>query len=117
MLTAKEREVVRAALAFCGDKSSCLISESDLLALVNIRKVTARELETIVNSLTLDGYFDVIKCRKDTENMLCITPKPKARVYEREQKQLVRSIGFKLLLTVLGSLVAFLVTKILYGLF
>lgn len=117
MLTVKEREVVRAVVAFCGDRHACLISEKELFALVGIRKLTPRELQTLLNSLSIDGYIDVIKCRKGEEEMLCITPKLKARSYERERGMLMRSIGFKLALTALGSIVAFLVTKILYGLF
>lgn len=117
MLNGKEREVVRAVVAFCGERESCLISESDLFALVDIRKKTMKEMRAIVDSLSLDGYFDLIKCKRGDETVLCITPKLKARLCEREKKQLVRGIVYKIFLAVLGSLAAFLVTRILYGLF
>ena len=117
MLTAKEREVVRAVLAFCGERESCLISENDLLALVDIRKKNLKTVRAIVNSLVLDGYFDLVRCKRGEEDVLCITPKLKARRYEREREQLALGVAYKILLAVLGSLVAFLVTRLLYGLF
>ena len=117
MLNRKEREVVRAVISFCGERESCLISENDLFALVDIRKKTIKEIRSIVDSLAFDGYFDVVKCKRGEETVLCITPKLKARLCEREKKQLARGVIYKIFLAVLGSLAAFLVTRILYGLF
>ena len=117
MLNRKEREVVRAVISFCGERESCLISENDLFALADIRKKTIKEIRSIVDSLALDGYFDLVKCKRGEETVLCITPKLKARLCEREKKQLARGVIYKIFLAVLGSLAAFLGTRILDGLF
>lgn len=117
MLTAKEREVVRAVVAYCGEKETCLVSESDLVALVDMRNKNAETVRSIVNSLAIDGYFDVIECKKDDGRVYCITPKLKARFCEREKLQFARGAIYKILLAVLGSIAAFFVTRLLYGLF
>lgn len=85
MLSRKEREIVRAVISFCGERESCIISENDLFALVDIRKKTIKEIRSIVDSLVLDGYFDLVKCKRGEETVLCITPKLKARLCEREK--------------------------------
>ena len=75
------------------------------------------KLRKTLNSLSLDGYFDLIRCLNGGEETLCVIPKHKLLCYKREKRELVNGIAIKVLLAVLGSITAFIVTKILYGLF
>ncbi len=117
MLTGKERVLLKALINDCGEKASHLISEERLLFLLKDKNFTATTLEQSLNSLQVDGYFDFIRCSKDGVKHLCVFPKLKAKCYRREKKQFAESLVLKVILAVLGSVVAFIVTKILYGLF
>lgn len=117
MLSRSEREIVRATLAFCGDRESCLISVGHLLALVDIRRMTEDKLLSSLDSLAADGYFDIIRCEKNGETALCVTPRVKARAWKSERVRFARDLWLKILIAVAGSLAAFVVTKLLYGLF
>ncbi|MBR2337395.1 MAG: hypothetical protein IKA61_05590 [Clostridia bacterium] len=117
MLTAKELSVLKAVMAQCGDRESALFSQEKLLSQLKIKKFTEQDLEVTVNSLQVEGYFEVIRCYKGKEKMLCIFPKLKGKCYQRERKQLYGNLAIKVIFAVLGSVTAFIVTKLLYGLF
>lgn len=75
------------------------------------------KLRKTLNSLSLDGYFDLIRCLNGGEETLCVVPRHKLLCYKREKREFVNGIAIKILLAVLGSVTAFIVTRILYGLF
>ena len=117
MLTAKELVVLKMVMSECGERESFLVSEQKLLSVLKLKKFSAQDLDVTVNSLQVEGYFDVIRCYKGKEKMFCIFPKLKGKCYQRERQQLYGNLMIKVLFAVLGSIVAFIVTKLLYGLF
>ena len=117
MLTAKEMSVLKTIMSNCNDRESFLISEDKLLSQLKIKKISKQELDSTVDSLQVEGYFDVIRCYKGQSKMLCIFPKLKGKCYQRERRQLYGNLAVKVLFAVLGSVAAFVATKLLYGLF
>ena len=117
MLTRTERKVVRAVIAAGAEKESFLIPEKSLLSACKMDKKDLPKLRKTLNSLSLDGYFDLIRCKNNDEETLCVIPKHKLLCYRRERRELASGIVIKILLAVLGSVTAFVVTRILYGLF
>ena len=114
MLTRTERKVVRAVIAAGAEKESFLIPEKSLC---KMDKNDLPKLRKTLNSLSLDGYFDLIRCLNGGEETLCVVPRHKLLCYKREKREFVNGIAIKILLAVLGSVTAFIVTRILYGLF
>ena len=117
MLTRLERTVAKAVINVCGERESCLLPEKNLLALCRMPEKDLPKLRKTLNSLSLDGYFDLIRCKNNDEETLCVIPKHKLLCYRRERRELASGIVIKILLAVLGSVTAFVVTRILYGLF
>lgn len=117
MLTRTERTVVKAVIGVCGERESCLVPEKTLLSLCGMKEKDLRKLRKTLNSLSLDGYFDMIRCVNGNEPTLCLIPKHKMLCYNRERREIINDVTVKILLAVLGSVTAFIVTKILYGLF
>ncbi len=117
MLTRTERTVAKTVIGVCGERESCLVPEKEFLSLCKMGGKDLPKLRKTLNSLSLDGYFDLIRCVKDKEETLCFIPKHKLLCYKRERREIANGIAIKILLAVLGSVTAFIVTKILYGLF
>ena len=117
MLTAKELDILKTIMSQCGQKQSVLVAEEKLLASLKNKNFSAQDLEDMINSLQVEGYFDVIRCYRGQNKLFCFTPKLKGRYYQRERKQLYGNLVVKVLFAVLGSVVAFIVTRLLYGLF
>ena len=117
MLTRTERKVVRAVIAAGAEKESFLIPEKSLLSACKMDKKDLPKLRKTLNSLSLDGYFDLIRCLNGGEETLCVVPRHKLLCYKREKREFLNGIAIKILLAVLGSVTAFIVTRILYGLF
>ena len=117
MLTRLERTVAKAVINVCGERESCLLPEKNLLALCRMSEKDLPKLRKTLNSLSLDGYFDLIRCLNGGEETLCVVPRHKLLCYKREKREFVNGIAIKILLAVLGSVTAFIVTRILYGLF
>lgn len=117
MLTTKELTVLKAVMKQGKEKESFLVSEEKLLSELKLKKFSVQDLNVTVDSLQVEGYFDVIRCYKGQEKMLCIFPKLKGKCYQRERRQLYGNLMIKVIFAMLGSIVAFIVTKLLYGLF
>ena len=117
MLTRTERTVVKAVINACGERESCLLPKKALLSACRMSEKDIPKLRKTLNSLSLDGYFDLIRCTNNNEETLCLIPKHKLLCYKRERRELASGILVKVLLAILGSVTAFIVTKILYGLF
>lgn len=117
MLTGRETFLLKTLLSFCSEEGGSLISEEELWAKLKFKKFTEKETWLILTTLQSEGYFDLIRCKREEQNLLFVTPKLKAKYYERERKQFTNGLILKILFAILGSVTAFLVTKILYGLF
>ena len=117
MLTVKEELVLKVLLNECGEKNGCLLSKDQLLVLLKNKKFTPQNLENILDCLQVDGYFEIIKCVKGGRQMYCVFPKLKARCFAQEKRNFAIGVCIKIAVAVIGSVLAFAVSKILYGLF
>ena len=117
MLSRKEACLVKAVLALCGERDSCLTDEEKLCALTKTKRENLSSVGRTLDVLQAEGYLDVIRCEGENGKMLCLTPKLKARCYGAERRKLYSSVAFKIAVTVIGSAAAFLFTKILYRFF
>ncbi|MDY2879337.1 MAG: hypothetical protein SOT34_00130 [Candidatus Borkfalkiaceae bacterium] len=117
MLTRRELALVKAVLALCGERDSCLTDEKTLLALTGTKPNDAPSFGRMIDGLEAEGYLDVIRCEGENGKMLCLTPKVKARCYGSERRKLLSSLIFKIALAALGSVAAFVFTRLLYRFF
>ena len=117
MLTVKESAVLKVLLNECGDKNGCLLSIDRLQELLKNKKFTPQSLDNILDCLQVDGYFEIIKCYKNGRLMYCVFPKLKAKCFAQEKRNFAIGVCIKIAVAVIGSVLAFAVSKILYGLF
>ena len=101
--------------AKCRGKKTILMTPKEILTtLLPKYELTAKQLESAMKNIALDGYIDMYHSDKKGSLVYVVTLKQKGEAYQREKDERrakkVRSIGWKLMLTVLGFAVAWLLT-------
>ncbi len=118
MLSRKEGEIMRAVYRLCGERECCLVSAFEILNMLPRRHgYTAESLENILQSLELDGYFDLVLSERKGERMYVITLQRSGEAFRREAQQARRGAAFKIALSAAGAVVAFLVGLLLRAIF
>ena len=118
MLNRQENEVMKAVYSMCDGKGSCLVSPMEIMSILpEKKKYTPDKVESILRSLELDDYFDLIESDRKGEKMYVITLHPNGEGYARERQQMRRSVAFKIGLSVAGAVVTFVVGLILRSIF
>jgi hypothetical protein len=118
MLTRRENEVMSAVYALCHEKGICLVSPTELLAMLPARKkITADRLEDLLNQLAFDQYFELLSSERKGEKMYVISLRSNGYAYKRCSLQQKRNIALKLLWAVASAVVAFLVGLLLRRIF
>lgn len=118
MLTRNENEVMSAVYSLCDGTDGCLVSPVDILSVIpSNRKITFEQLDDILNSLRIDGYFDVIYSERKGEKMYVINLKESGINYKRAAKQQRRDITYKIFLAFVGALATFIFGLILKAIF
>jgi len=122
MLNKNEAKIMDYIFEKCRGKKSALITPKELLShLMPKIELTAKQLDAHVKNLALDSYIDVHTSDNKGHPVYVISLKLKGEAYEREKeerrKKLMRGIGWKILLAVLGATVAFIVTNFVFGWF
>lgn len=109
---------MRAVYEMCDGKESCLVSPLEIMSILpEKRKYTPERVEAILHSLELDDYFDLIESDRKGEKMYVITLHANGIAYKRTSIQMKRSITFKIVLSVAGAVITFVVGRILVGIF
>ena len=72
MLNKQENEVMKAVYDMCDGKGSCLVSPMEIMSILpEKKKYTPDKVESILRSLELDDYFDLIESdRKGERSMI-----------------------------------------------
>ncbi len=118
MLNRKETEVMDRVYSLCHEKGVCLISPSELLSLLPPRKrYTEEGLESILNELSLDGYFELLSSERKGEKMYVISLRASGYAFKRSFAQMRRDGAVKIFWAVTSAVVAFLVGLILKRIF
>lgn len=114
MLTKLEDKIMYAVFCACNGKNSCLISPEDIINMADIRgDVTYDSLEKVLEELEYDDYFDLVLSDRKGEKVYCITLHEKGQGYKRQKVIVKRTLGFKLVITVIFALVSFAITLLL----
>ena len=118
MLNKQENEVMSAVYDMCDGKESCLVSPMEIVSLLPAkRRYTPQKVEQILRSLELDDYFDLIASERKGEKMYVITLHPNGVAYKRTVVQVRRNVTFKIVLSVAGAVVTFVVGILLKMIF
>jgi len=120
MLNRIEQKIMDLFYEKCASKKTVLFSPAELQEhLAPKHELTFKEIEIMVKNLMVDGYIDVYHSdNKGTLNYV-VGLKARGEGYRREREDAkakrVRSIGWKVFLTVLGVILAGILTRILWG--
>lgn len=118
MLNKRENEVMNAVYTLCHEKGVCLISPTELIDILPLRKKYTEEgLEEILHQLALDDYFDLLFSERKGEKMYVLSLRTKGQAYKRCSLQQKRDVAVKMLLAVASAVVAFVVGLILKRIF
>ena len=118
MLNRRETEVMNAVYTLCHEKGVCLISPTELLALLPPRKKWTEEtVEKILGELALDDYFELLSSERKGEKMYVISLRANGYAFKRYFAQMRRDAAVKIFWAVASAVVAFLVGLILKRIF
>lgn len=97
--------------AKCKGKKTVLVSSTEILQSILPRyEITAKQLDNCMRNLYLDGYIEVNQSDDKGKLVYVVTLKQKGQGYGREKEEIVRkrwrSIGWKVLLSLLGVVIA-----------
>ncbi len=118
MLSKKEMEVMDRVYTLCHEKGVCLISPTEFLSLLPVRKgYTEEGIEGILNELALDGYFELLLSERKGEKMYVISLRSNGYAFKRSYAQMKRDALVKIFWAVASAVVAFLVGIVLKRIF
>ena len=104
----------------CMGKKSALFAPSDIQEYLSPKhELTFKQIEIAVKNLMVDGYIDVYHSdNKGTLNYV-VSLKTRGEGFKREiddaRAKRVRSIGWKIFLTILGVVLAGILTRVIWG--
>ena len=106
-----------AVYSLCDGTDGCLVSPLDIKSVLpRSYKIGDDELESILNALRVDGYFDLIYSERKGQRMYVINLKDSGFAWRHTCKQRQRDVSFKIFLAFLGALATFVFGLILKGL-
>lgn len=122
MLNKKEIAVMRVIYDVCSkNNDSGIVSDDFILESAPEKfKLTAAKVDTILNQLEYDGYFECTKSERKGETVNVITLKQKGKAFKREliqrRRELINTTVWRVVFAALGAVVALVVNKILNSL-
>ena len=118
MLNRAETEIMNTVYSLCCGKGVCLLSPTELLAALPPKKrYTEEYLETVLNELALDDYFELLSSERKGEKMYVISLRTNGYAFKRNFIQAKRAVLYKILWAVASATIAFLVGVILKRIF
>ena len=118
MLNKVESKTMNYIYEKCKDKKSILITPKELLvALMPKMELTAKEMDAVMKNLVLDEYIELVDGNKSGNKVYIVALTIKGAAYDRERHAAkmmrLKSLGWKVLLTVVGVVLATILTRIL----
>ena len=118
MLNRRETEIMNAVYVLCHEKGVCLVSPAELLTLLPAKKrYTEEQVESILNELALDNYFELLSSERKGEKMFVISMRANGYAFKRNYVQMRRDAALKIFWAVFSAVVAFVVGLILKRIF
>ena len=109
---------MHAVYELCAGKSVCLVSPSELLAMLSARgHYNEEDLEKILEALALDDYFEMLSSERKGEKMYVISLRANGYAFKRASVQMKRDMTLKIIWAVTSAIIAFLVGLILKWIF
>lgn len=101
----------------CSNSQSVLITPDDINRVIDGEKLSQKQLESIINDLAMDGYFELVFSSRQGETVYCITISEKGKAFNRSKKMQKRNIIFRVCLTVSLAILSFVIGLILKAIF
>lgn len=103
------------------NNDSCIISDAFIIQSTPEKyKLNDVALDSILNQLQYDGYFECTKSERKGETVNVITLKSKGKAFKREltqrRRELLNNFFWRMLFAAGGAVVGFLVSMLLNGL-
>lgn len=118
MLTKRENAVMNAVYRSCGSRGVCLVSPTELLEMLAPKiKCTEEQLDSVLNALSLDDYFQLLSSERKGEKMYVISLRANGYAYKRSATQVKRDMAFKFGWAIASAIIAFVVGVILKQIF
>lgn len=118
MLTKREKKVLNVLLKLSKKDNTCLTNHEEIVSHLSSNDyLTRKEVDDILNDLSLQNYIDVILTENKGIKHFCITIKSKGEGFEREEKDNKKSTIKKVIFTVALAVLSFAVTMILRVIF
>ena len=120
MLNRKEIAVMRVIYDVCSkNNDSGIISDDFIIQSTPEKyKLTSSKVDTILNQLEYDGYFECTKSERKGETVNVITLKQKGKAFKREliqrRRKLLSDTVMRIFFAALGAVVA-LVVRMIFG--
>jgi len=122
MLSRVEIKIMDYIFEKCRGKKTVLMSPKEILqSLLPKHEITAKQLDGYLRNLALDGYLEALQSDNKGHMMYVVKLKSRGEAYERERAEIrqkrVRSLGWKITLTVIGAVLAFVLSIVLPQIF
>lgn len=118
MLNKIETRIMSYIFEKCKGENKGIFTPKELLsALMPKYEITAKQLDVIMSNLALDDYFESEKKNKDGKIYFLVSLTMRGAAFDRERqqqkRQMMRSLMWKLGLTIGGAILAFVLGIIL----
>lgn len=118
MLNKTEARVMSYIFEKCKGENKGIFTPKELLAaLMPKYEITARQLDVVMSNLALDDYIECEKKDKDGKLYFLVSLTMRGAAFDRERqsqkRQMVKSVLWKLALTVGGAVIAFILGLLL----
>ena len=122
MLSRVEVKIMDYIFEKCRGKKTVLMSPKEILqSLLPKFEITAKQLDGYLKNLSLDGYLEALQSDNKGHMMYVVKLKTRGEAYHRERQEIkakrMRSLGWKLTLTVIGAVLAFVLGIVLNNVF
>ena len=121
MLNKKEIAVMQCIYGKCKrHNDGCIVSNDFIKQSVPEKyKLSDAKIDSILNQLMYDGYFECTKSERKGENVNVISLMPKGKAFKREltqrRRELTHNFVWRMIFAAVGAVVGFLMSLMLKG--
>lgn len=114
-LNKKEKILMESIYNVAASSGQCILTPTEILKIVPYKYDFRQEdVETTLDALRLEGYFEYDKAFKKDDMVYCIVLKDKGKAYLRDKKVARKNLYIKIIITVSCAVLAYLI-KVLVG--
>ena len=109
---------MNAVYTLCHEKGVCLLSPTEILAMLPPKKkYTEEQIERILSELALDDYFELLSSERKGEKMYVISLRANGYAFKRGYVRMRRDALLKIFWAVVSAVLAFAVGLVLKRIF